>query len=216
MTITIIKQVENTQRSEKRPQGYITYLVECSCWKQYFMLKKNLSRNKTCKDCVIKKMADINRKPIEERKRKPPKKHWHRMKGTHFYQKWINMKSRCNYSSVHWYKNYGGRWIKCEWDTFEKFKDEMYESYLAFVKDHWEENTTIDRIDVNWNYNKENCRWLTMKEQQSWKRNNHKVVYRWKEYPTIKWLCELLWKNYARVFRRIHNYWWSVEDAIEK
>ena len=31
----------------------------------------------------------------------------------------------------------------------------MYESYLEYVREHWEENITVDRIDTNWNYNKE-------------------------------------------------------------
>lgn len=137
-------------------------------------------------------------------------------KKTRFYKAFTCMKLRCNYPSVHWYKNYWWRWIKVEWNNFTEFYNDMYESYLEYVREHWEENITVDRIDTNWNYNKENCRWLSMLEQQSNKRNNHHVIYRWKEYPTIKWLCDILWKNYHRVFRRITTYGWSVEDAIEK
>jgi hypothetical protein len=44
------------------------------------MLKKNIKKTDTCKECVIKRLADINRKPIELRKRKPPKRHLHHMK----------------------------------------------------------------------------------------------------------------------------------------
>jgi hypothetical protein len=217
MTIKIIKQVENTHKTDYRPHWYVTYLVECSeCWKQYLMLKKNIKKTDTCKECVIKRLADINRKPIELRKRKPPKRHLHHMKWTHFYKKRVSMIWRCNYPCVNGYKNYGGRWIKCEWNSFEEFRDDMYESYLEFIKEHGEWSATLDRIDTNWNYNKENCRWKTMLEQQSNKRNNHRVVYKWKEYPTMKWLCELMWKNYYKVAMRINKYWWSVEDAIDK
>ena len=131
-----------------------------------------------------------------------------------FYWIWCWMKSRCN--PKNYVKDYWKRWIHCKWKTYKSFKKDMYESYLEYVREHWEENITVDRIDTNWNYNKENCRWLSMLEQQSNKRNNHHVIYRWKEYPTIKWLCDILWKNYHRVFRRITTYGWSVEDAIEK
>lgn len=137
-------------------------------------------------------------------------------KKTRFYKAFTCMKLRCNYPSIHWYKNYWWRWIKVEWDNFTEFYNDMYESYLEYVREHWEENITVDRIDTNWNYNKDNCRWLSMLEQQSNKRNNHRVVYKWKEYPTLKLLCDEAWKNYYTVHRRICKYWWDVEEAIDK
>ena len=140
------------------------------------------------------------------------KTHW--MKNTHFYRKRSTMKWRCEYPYIHWYKNYWGRWIKCERLTFEDFMKDMYESYLDHVAKYWEDNTTIDRIDVNWNYNKENCRWLTKLEQQSTKRNNHPVEYLWVKYPCLKALCREVWQNYHRVFRRISTYKRDIERAI--
>jgi hypothetical protein len=46
----------------------------------------------------------------------------------------------------------------------------MWESYEIHVKEYWEKNTTIDRINPNLNYCKENCRWATWKEQSLNKR----------------------------------------------
>lgn len=91
----------------------------------------------------------------------------HRMKGTRIYRSWQMMKNRClNKNSEDW-KDYGGRGIKvCKrWMKFENFYVDMGER---------PEDTSIDRIKVDGNYNKNNCRWATPKEQANNKRNNKK------------------------------------------
>lgn len=91
----------------------------------------------------------------------------HGMSRTKFHSKWVSMTNRCRNKKCTGYKSYGGRGIKVEkeWLIFENFKEDMYQSFLESVKKNGLNDTTLDRIDVNGNYCKENCRWATKKQQ---------------------------------------------------
>lgn len=85
---------------------------------------------------------------------------------TRFYRIYMWIRWRCYTMSDNSYDDYWWNWIICEWNTFEKFKKDMYESYLEHCEKYWERNTTIDRYpNMCWNYCKKNCRWATYKEQ---------------------------------------------------
>lgn len=88
------------------------------------------------------------------------------------YSSYRNMKNRCFNKSDPNYRYYGARGISVcnEWLGIHGFSN--------FIKDIGERplGMTLDRIDNNGNYCKDNCRWATKYEQSSNKRNNNEIV----------------------------------------
>lgn len=92
------------------------------------------------------------------------------------------MKTRCYNKNNKSYKNYGARGIKVcdEWSHIKEFYDWA-------IHNGYRDDLTIDRIDGNGNYEPNNCRWVTMKEQQNNRVNNHHVVYRGVDKTIGEW-----------------------------
>jgi len=96
----------------------------------------------------------------------------HNMSNTRLYTIWENMKSRCNYEKNTCFHNYGGRGIKVcnEWSNFIPFKDWA-------LKHGYKDDLTLDRIDVNGNYEPDNCRWISKAAQACNRRKKNKTGY---------------------------------------
>lgn len=120
---------------------------------------------------------------------------WSSIYNTYF---WIN--DRCkNINNKRW-NSYGWRWIKCEWNSFEEFYADMNDWYEKWLE--------IDRIDVNWNYCKENCRWVTAIQNS---RNKQNTI--WVEWLCLSEYCKKNSLNYKRIHARLRR-WISLIDSL--
>lgn len=131
----------------------------------------------------------------------------HGGKGKRLYIIWKSIRERCNTPSCTNYKNYGGRGIRVceEWDQYLAFKmwamTHGYKDYL-----------TIDRIDVDGDYEPSNCRWATPKEQNNNKRNNRLLEFNG-EIKTMSQWADITGISLKVIHCRLRR-GWSVERAL--
>jgi hypothetical protein len=116
------------------------------------------------------------------------------------------MKHRCGDLND---KNYGGKGISVSdgWKDYKNFYDWS-------IANGYEDKLTIDRKDNNGNYYAENCRWVTMKNQQRNRSDNHLLTYNGDTKPMSEW-AEACGMNYYTLVRRIKSLW-SIPDALTR
>ena len=141
----------NTGRSKKR------VTATCTCGEEFDVRLDSLVSGHT-KSCGCLQRARVSSAITT-----------HGMTDTPTYKSWVAMKTRCTNPASNVYEQYGGRGIKVcnRWDKFENFLEDMGERL---------ENESIDRVNNNGNYCKENCRWSTISVQNRNKRSN--VTYK--------------------------------------
>jgi hypothetical protein len=98
------------------------------------------------------------------------------------YNTWSHMINRCENSSDEHYPNYGGRGIK----VCERWRG-SYQAFVADIGRRPSPRHSIDRFDVNGNYEPENCRWATNTEQCRNKRNNRVLEFRGERASVAEW-----------------------------
>jgi len=166
-----------------------------------------------CWNVVIKAITLIKQSKIRScwclKKEWNNLRHW--MVWTQFYKKWENMYSRCNNKKR---GDYYWKWITRKRVSFNDFYNDMYDSYKLHVGVHWKNDTTIDRIDNNWDYCRSNCKRSTIIEQANNKTNSHFISYKDRK-QTLAQRCKELSLNYKKVERRINKLSWDIDRAFD-
>jgi len=131
----------------------------------------------------------------------------HGLHGTRIERIWDNMKMRCSNPSDTSFKHYGGRGIRVceEWKELKNFADWSFGNGYA-------DNLELDRKDNNGNYEPNNCRWITHKEQQYNKRTNRLLEFNGVTLPLNTW-SQKVGIDYRTLTHRL-NYGWSIERAL--
>ena len=91
----------------------------------------------------------------------------HGMSKTPTYKSWDNMKARCTRPNKKGFEIYSKLGFDASWSKFQNFFNDMGIRPI---------NTTLDRIDNTKGYFKTNCRWATIYQQASNKKNSNPVV----------------------------------------
>lgn len=167
--------------------GHVTWECRCECGNMT-VTNSSLLKSGTTKSCGCRrvyKCGETHRKHGQTR--------------TRLYIIWQHMKQRCLNPKAAKYKYYGGRGITVceEWLSYESF------SKWA-IENGYQEDLTLDRIDVNGNYEPSNCRWATWKVQQNNKRNNN-IITAFNESHTLSEWQEITGVNRVTIRKRINK-----------
>jgi hypothetical protein len=171
---------------------------KCVCGKDFetFYLNVKNGNTKSC-GCIGKeKIKNQGFKNKTHGQRKHP-----------LYSVWKNMIDRCENNKNIYYYNYGGRGIKvCDrWKNILLFIGDMYNTY--------EKGLDIDRIDVNGDYEKSNCRWVTRKVNCNNMRKNKRFAYKDKNLTVSEW-SSFFKIPYQTCLWRINK--WGIDKCYSK
>jgi hypothetical protein len=184
----------------ERKNGKYAWLCKCECGNLKIIRDINL-RNGETKSCGCLK---------RERMRIVQSKSWkHGLTNTRIYGIWFHMRDRCNNPKNSYYHCYGGRGIKVcdDWNKdFQSF-------YNWAMSNGYSDDLTIERKDVNGNYEPDNCCWIPGNEQWLNRRTTHNITINGITKPLTMWANEYGLKPHNIYNRLRHG--WTGEDLLK-
>ena len=144
------------RRADNTESGRAAWLCKCECGNERMITTSTLTngRSKSC-GCLSAELTTT-----------------HGLNNSRVQTIWEGMQQRCYNEVAPNHPNYGGRGIKIEWECIEDFYSDM---------GHPPNGTSLDRVDNDGNYSKENCRWATQSQQT----RNSRQSKRWFLYGKV-------------------------------
>ena len=158
---------------------------KCDCGNVCFPQRGAL-KNGRAQSCGCKKTEDFISRATTHNKSKSIE-----------YKTWRSIINRCTNTKIKEYKNYGGRGIKVLWKSFEDFYADMGDR---------PPNSWIERINNNGNYEKNNCKWVSPKENLKNKRTCKIWIIDGKEFETSTDAARFLNVNPSVVIRGCNGF----------
>jgi hypothetical protein len=185
--------LERTANKQEGNSVRACWLCECDCGNKIIVTGQSLSKSllgkggtKSC-GCLVGKATK------------------HGLFKTKIYGVWANMIQRCTNPKNSGFMSYGGRGITVseEWKDFKTFFADM---------GHPPTSRTLDRINNELGYSKENCRWATKNEQGNNRRSNLYITLYGKKQTLSQWAKETGLSNVC-ISNRLKS-GWTIEKAL--
>lgn len=186
--LTVIKRAE-----DKKGKTY--WHCRCECGKEKNVCASHLTSGKivSCGCSSVDRISELNKT--------------HGMSNIRIYNIWTGIKNRCYNKNHITYKNYGGRGIT----VCQEWLDDFMNFYEWAMNNGYSDELSIDRIDVNGNYEPSNCRWATAKEQGNNRRTNIFIEVCGTKKSLKAW-CDCLGLDYKHEYEK---YKWNNEISKE-
>lgn len=181
--------------NDKKGKTYWHCVCECGTEKEVCASHLTSGRIVSCGCSSFDRISELNKT--------------HGMTNTRLYNIWCGMHQRCYNKNLKNYRIYGGRGIT----VCQEWLDDFMNFYNWAMENGYADNLSIDRIDVNGNYEPSNCRWATDKEQSCNTRRT-RIFEHNGEMKSLKQIAEDEGINYNTLLKKVPKDATEVNTAI--
>jgi len=180
--------------SEERASGHIVLKCMCDCGNVTHVHASHIGKSSRSCGCLGRETTILRNTRHEESRRGNQSR---------LYRAWAGMLKRCKNTNDKSFKDYGMRGISVchEWESFECFREWA-------IKSGYVDGLSIERVDVNADYNPQNCTWIPIKRQA----RNKRCSIKYRGIPLIE-VCQNRGLNYNTIRGRVQR-GWDVEFAV--